>query len=563
MLGVLVMKMPVDRINTIMQQHEGLGETGETVLIGADRKMRSQSRLSESPTTLITTVTHEAASAALAGQRGVKLVKTSDGSGDLLVGYAPLAIEGLHWSILTSIRGDEAFAVMNRVIMARIVISAGVVLVLLPMVLWLVRSLLRRLGADPERLEQVANAIASGTLNSDFGDEKKMSGVFGAMHTMQAQIKDRIDSERMVAELQKEVIDDTVRVLGGMAQGNFSQHIEGDYDGAFKQLKIDVNTTVDKLTDVSSEIKNAAEQVSKDAQCIDEGNDNLTAAAERQAASLEETASSMEEITATVAKTADNADHAKKGADDARVNAESGGEVVGRAIEAMTGINQSSKKIADIISVIDEIAFQTNLLALNAAVEAARAGEQGRGFAVVAAEVRNLAGRSAEAAKQIKALIEDSVNRVEEGSKLVDESGKALADIVGSVSMVTEIVTEIAAACREQSVGIDMVSSAITQLDQVTHENVTAVQAAASASGSMGVQAQRLKELVAFFHSENESQSTEVENSDDSPVDRRSAARPWKPVTAQPDTPSSTPGPAQAQIQAVASARREPEWEEF
>ncbi len=215
---------------------------------------------------------------------------------------------------------------------------------------------------------------------------------------------------------------------------------------------------------------------------IADGNQNLARRTERTAASLEETASSMEQMTASVKQTADNAGQANQLAMAARQQAEKGGTVVGSAVTAMNGINDASKKIADIIGVIDEIAFQTNLLALNAAVEAARAGEQGRGFAVVATEVRNLAGRSAAAAKEIKALIKDSVAKVEEGSRLVDDSGKTLAEIVGSVKKVTDIVAEIAAASREQSSGIEQVNKAVMEMDGTTQQNAALVQKAASAS---------------------------------------------------------------------------------
>jgi methyl-accepting chemotaxis protein len=207
----------------------------------------------------------------------------------------------------------------------------------------------------------------------------------------------------------------------------------------------------------------------------------------------------MEEMTSTVRQTADNAGQANQLAMAARVQAEKGGSVVSSAVAAMGGINAASKKIADIIGVIDEIAFQTNLLALNAAVEAARAGEQGRGFAVVATEVRNLAGRSATAAKEIKALIVDSVSKVEEGSKLVDESGHTLEEIVNSVKKVTDIVAEIAAASREQSSGIEQVNKAIMQMDTTTQQNAALVEQAAAASQAIVEQTHSLSAMVARY----------------------------------------------------------------
>ncbi|MEO6185110.1 MAG: methyl-accepting chemotaxis protein, partial [Steroidobacteraceae bacterium] len=240
----------------------------------------------------------------------------------------------------------------------------------------------------------------------------------------------------------------------------------------------------------------AAAEISKGADEISQGNTNLSQRTEEQASSLEETASSMEEMTSTVKQNADNAGQANQLAVAARDQAERGGVVVAKAVRAMAEINESSKKIADIISVIDEIAFQTNLLALNAAVEAARAGEQGRGFAVVATEVRNLSGRSATAAKEIKALIQDSVRKVDEGSDLVTQSGNTLEQIVASVKKVTDIVAEIAAASREQSAGIEQVNKAVTQLDELTQQNAALVEQASAASQSMAEQARGLNESM-------------------------------------------------------------------
>jgi methyl-accepting chemotaxis protein len=265
-----------------------------------------------------------------------------------------------------------------------------------------------------------------------------------------------------------------------------------------------------KLTEVIRSIRVGTSEVSTASEQVAQGNANLSQRTQEQASSLEEVASSMEEMTGTVSQNADNAQQANQLAIGAREQADAGGVVVSRAMAAMSEINKSSKKIADIIGVIDEIAFQTNLLALNAAVEAARAGEQGRGFAVVASEVRNLAGRSATAAKEIKALIQDSVAKTQDGTKLVDESGHALSEIVQSVKKVSDIVAEIAAASREQSEGINQVNKALLQMDDMTQQNAALVEQAAAAAEAIDAQSQELEHQVQFFnifHMENEPKS--------------------------------------------------------
>ena len=247
------------------------------------------------------------------------------------------------------------------------------------------------------------------------------------------------------------------------------------------------------------QIKQSTELVNLGAREIATGNADLSARTESQASSLEETASSMEELTSTVKQNAEHAHHASKLVMSTADIAANGGKVVGQVVDTMASIKDSSRKIADIIGVIDGIAFQTNILALNAAVEAARAGEQGRGFAVVASEVRNLAQRSAGAAKEIKALIEDSVGKVEAGGKLVDEAGKTMDEIVGSVKRVTDIMGEIAAASQEQSAGIEQVNQAVGQMDEMTQQNAALVEQAAAAAESLQDQAARLAEAVSVF----------------------------------------------------------------
>ena len=289
-------------------------------------------------------------------------------------------------------------------------------------------------------------------------------------------------------------------VLAAVNGGDLSRRIDLTHkSGFFEALGAGVNRLAESLVEIVSRVKSAGREIALGAEEITAGNSNLSLRTEEQASSLEETASSMEEMTTTVKQNADNAAQANQLAVAARDQAEQGGAVVGKAVEAMSGINDSAKKIADIIGVIDEIAFQTNLLALNAAVEAARAGEQGRGFAVVASEVRSLAGRSATAAKEIKSLIEDSVRKVEDGSGLVTQSGRTLGEIVTSVKKVSDIVAEIAAASREQSSGIEQVNRAVVSMDELTQQNAALVEQATAASQSMTGQVRELNEMIAHY----------------------------------------------------------------
>ncbi|WP_446728526.1 methyl-accepting chemotaxis protein [Pseudoalteromonas sp. G4] len=348
------------------------------------------------------------------------------------------------------------------------------------------------------------------------------------------------------------VITETAEMLDAMAHGDLTKRIESDYLGSFDKLKRDANTTAEKLTEVIEKVSVSSNLVASGAEEISQGNTDLSQRTEEQASSLEETASSMEEMTSTVRQNADNAKVANELANDTQTKAKQGGEVVERAVESMAEINHSSKKIADIIGVIDEIAFQTNLLALNAAVEAARAGEQGRGFAVVAGEVRNLAQRSAAAAKEIKELIRDSVSKVEDGTLLVNESGSTLQEIVASVQRVTEMIADITVASEEQSSGIEQVNKAITQMDEMTQQNAALVEQASAASESMAEQANGMRQLLSFF---NTSGSSGIETPR---IAQGSTSRPAPKITSRSE---------RLQISSVPSgddfADNSEEWEEF
>ncbi|MEC4727964.1 methyl-accepting chemotaxis protein [Shewanella sp. D64] len=298
------------------------------------------------------------------------------------------------------------------------------------------------------------------------------------------------------------VISDVVNMFDGLAKGDLTRQINGDYEGQFSKLQTDANATATRLTEVIGGINESANTVTSGAEEIAQGNSDLSQRTEEQAASLEETASSMEEMTATVTQSAQNATLANELAQEANTKAEHGGKVVEQAVTAMEAINDSSKRISDIIGVIDEIAFQTNLLALNAAVEAARAGEQGRGFAVVAGEVRNLAQRSAGAAKEIKELIRDSVGKVTDGTQLVNQSGETLQDIVQAVTKVADMISQISIASDQQSSGIQEVNKAISQMDEMTQQNAALVEQVSAAGDAMAEQARNMKSQLSFFQAQ-------------------------------------------------------------
>jgi len=340
-----------------------------------------------------------------------------------------------------------------------------------------------------------------------------------------------------------------------IASGDLTQRWEVKSKDELGNMLSDMNAMADALTDVVTDVRNGSSEIGVASNEIAKGNLDLSQRTEEQASSLEETASSMEEMTSTVKQNADNTRQANQLAMSTREQAEKGGEVLANAVDAMSAITDSSKKIADIIGVIDEIAFQTNLLALNAAVEAARAGEQGRGFAVVASEVRTLAGRSADAAKEIKGLITDSVEKVEQGSELVDASGKTLEEIVTGVKKVTDIISEIAASSQEQANGIEQVNSAVMQMDEMTQQNAALVEEATAASRSMEEQAQVLNKRMEFF--------TVTDSGARSQTTSKPAAKPVDIKSAREARKSATVGKQMQPARSSATGTDDAEWDEF
>ena len=419
-----------------------------------------------------------------------KVVQTQFGT------LAPAFLESLGG--LTQIQLDVAKSeydqAVSRYETIRLIAISAIVIGLM-LAVWLGSVLISAIVKPLQRTIGYFDQIAQGNFRNtiEIENQDEIGKVLEGLKSMQTKMEDEVVGTKQVEKEIEELIAIT-------AQGDFTKRIDvSSKNGFFRQLGEGINSLIEISSSIVSQVKGSTSVINTAAKEISAGNCDLSQRTEEQASSLEETASSMEELTSTVKQNAENAKQANQLAISASDIAVKGGGVVGEVVTTMSSINDSSKKIADIISVIDGIALQTNILALNAAVEAARAGEQGRGFAVVATEVRNLAQRSAAAAKEIKALISDSVEKVGNGTKLVDEAGKTMEEIVTSIKRVTDIMSEITAASQEQSAGIEQVNQAITQMDQVTQQNAALVEEAAAAAQSLGEQAQNLDDMVAMY----------------------------------------------------------------
>ncbi len=407
-----------------------------------------------------------------------------------------IAYQPWDWHLTTGAYMDDINAAFMRTLTQMAILFAVVAAALVALVIVINRGILRTIGGDPAKAAEVANRIAHGDLTPNI------------------------------------------------------ETAPGDQSS----LLFAVRSMRDSLLSTIANIKTSADTIATASQEIASGNLDLSGRTEQQAGSIEETASAMEELTATVKQNADNARQANQLAESASEVAIQGGSVVGQVVQTMEGITDSSRKIADIIGVIDGIAFQTNILALNAAVEAARAGEQGRGFAVVASEVRSLAQRSASAAKEIKTLIDDSVAKVDTGSKLVEQAGATMTEVVASVRRVTDIVGEISSASQEQSAGIAEVGRAITQMDEGTQQNAALVEQAAAAAQSLQDQAATLAGLVGRFQTDG-SQARTVQAAAPASASAKPAARPA--AAAAPRKPAAAPA-ARAVIAAPKAAPAKP-----
>jgi methyl-accepting chemotaxis protein len=393
--------------------------------------------------------------------------------------------------------------------------------------------------AAGEEIAALVNKVAQGDLSGRITESGK-DGFF--LSTSQ-------ELNRLAATLQT-MAGELAEVMGAMSHGDVTRSVRGEYHGVFGQLKASANGMAERLRDFAGRLTQTTQSVKAASTEISTGSQDLASRTESQAASIEETAASMHEITTTVKQNADNAQAANQLAVAARDTAEKGGSVVANAVSAVTQIEESARKIADIVGLIDEIAFQTNLLALNASVEAARAGEAGKGFAVVAQEVRALAQRSANASKDIKALITESNAQVKTGASLVNQTGGSLTEIVTAIKKVSDIVAEIAAASREQATGLDQINTAVGSMDEMTQRNAALVEETTAAAQSLNTQAGLLAELVGFFKVAGGGMPAPAPSPSPAPV-------------ARPAAPAPKPAAAAAPKPAAPAPKSDEDWQEF
>ena len=521
--GVLVFQMPVDSLNKLMTEASGLGESGETFLVGSDYLMRSNSRLDTEDTILGVTVdTHFVREAfdkfAKGDENRVVEIGTSH-RGDAVIAEA-LAIEfkGTVWVIVAEQKLSETLASAQALAFRTALICILAVVAFGALGLYQGRSF-----ASPIRSVAAAmNRLSSGNTNvpipaegrlDEIGEISSAFAVFKRDAIEKQKLEETLERERSqeARERERQAIEEGRReekkivsnifgtALKKLVSGDLTYTIDQKVPPEYEDLKRDFNATTIRLKDVVTEIQTAAGGVKHSAAEISQSTDDLASRTEEQASNLERTTSAMEQMTETVTRTAQNAASTDQISTATRSDAQSGGVVVTDAVKAMSTIEKSSQEISEIVSVIDGIAFQTNLLALNAAVEAARAGDAGKGFAVVASEVQALAQKSGHAAKEIKTLIESSDQHVKNGVKLVGDTGNALTGIVDSVSEIASLITEIASASQEQAEGLGEVNAAVSQMDQATQQNAAMVEQTTAAARSMSNEAQRLTELIGFF----------------------------------------------------------------
>lgn len=500
-MGVMVIQLPVDLFNTVLNSEVGLGETGQLFLAGADLKARSSSRFDDGFRVLDSLQETEHLAAALQGTAAVYPDAIGRNGQAAIAFSSGLDIFDQRWAMVAEVDHAEIMKPV-RAQRLQILFAALASLTGISLVGWLfARSAVRPIAGICANMEQ----ISSGNLNTEIasasrGDELGQIGK--TLEAMQADLRKakEAEEERAAQQKQREKVVEQLSVgLVRLSEGDFSTPIKGPFPQEDESLRRDFNSTLEKLNGTVNEVVSASGSLQQGASEISQASGDLARRTESQAATLEQTAAALDEMTASVKSAADGARGVEKIVAEAQSEAEDSGVVVRSAVSAMTEIEESSGHIAQIIGVIDDIAFQTNLLALNAGVEAARAGEAGRGFAVVASEVRALAQRSSEAAMEIKTLISESSRQVERGVDLVGQAGSALENIVLRVSHISELISEIAEGASEQSTGIGEINIGVSQLDQITQQNAAMVQQATASSQLLHRNSTGLSELISKF----------------------------------------------------------------
>jgi len=500
-LGVVAVQVPVDMFGVIANNDDGLGETAQVYIVGADYKARTTSRFDDGYSVLDTLPEADHIATALKGETHFSKGETGLDGHPVMAASRPVGLDLANWALVVEQDVADVMAPLYQKAWTLALIGFAIC-AMMSFLGWRVAASITR------PLHKIANGmaqVASGNLDTNVeeaerGDE--IGDIGKALLSFQDDLKIARSADEERAEQQREqaiVVENLSTGLLRLSQGDFSTKIETPFAGEHEKLREDFNKTVTTLNETLGHVVSAVNRIRNGAAEINQSSNDLSHRTESQAATLEETAAALEEMTVSVKSAADSARSVEQITGEAKQEAEVSGGVVQNAVTAMTEIEQSSKKIEQIISVIDDIAFQTNLLALNAGVEAARAGEAGRGFAVVASEVRALAQRSSDAAMEIKSLIGESSKQVEAGVDLVGKAGDALQMIVERVNNISQLVSGIAEGASEQSNGIGEINTGVVQLDQVTQQNAAMVEEASAACQMLDNDASELGSVVAKF----------------------------------------------------------------
>ncbi len=612
--GVLAFQMPIDRLNMLMKDRTGMGETGETYLVGQDQLMRSDSPHSEESTLLKQKVETEHVARALNGETGYDIAANYNGV-QSVVAYEPVEYRGVVWAMVAEQSVNEAFAREGEIIRQIVLIVLLGMGVIAGIGVFVGRSLSKPITAIVGVMTRVAKdefdvQIPSTNRSDEIGDIARSLEVFrdAGLERIEMEKRNEENVRRVQEEAEQRMTDEIGRVveqvaegdlaarvdvdgregviieignqlnsvleviesvngelkasMQAIAHGDLTRRIEADYRGEFNDIKVSVNTACAELEKMVTQTTQSVTAVTNSVKEISSGTDDLSTRTERQASNLEETAAAIEELSTTVRQNADNAVSANSLTGDAKTAAENGSSIVGNTVAAMSQIEEMSSRIVNIVGVIDELSHQTNLLALNAAVEAARAGEAGKGFEVVASEVRSLAQRSSQSSKEIRELILSSDEQVKKGVSLVGEAGSSLEEIVSQVDKVATIVSEIASACQEQATGLDEVNSAVTSLDEITQQNAALVEETTASVGALSNEADRQSQIISFFRT-SDGGGDSFSGLSVEAVSQHANVRLDGPVQQAPAAASSPRAVPEAQGNLAVAFDDDPDWDEF